>query len=79
MDDGLGRVVGGRTPRQALGTRVIGEKLFVYDIVTSTNDLAHFLAQAGEPEGSDGRPRSSRKDLGIAGRRRALFFLHPEA
>ena len=52
MDDGLGRVFGSRSPRQALGTKVIGEKLFVYDMVTSTNDLALFLAEQGEPEGT---------------------------
>lgn len=35
-----------------MGTKVIGAKLFVYDMVTSTNDLAHFLADQGEPEGA---------------------------
>jgi BirA family biotin operon repressor/biotin-[acetyl-CoA-carboxylase] ligase len=44
--------VGSRSPREALGTKVIGAKLFAYDMVTSTNDLAHFLADQDEPEGT---------------------------
>jgi len=31
---------------------MIGTKVLVYDVVTSTNDLAHFLAQDGEPQGT---------------------------
>jgi len=52
MDDGLTHVFERRTGKTGLGTDVIGSKVVAYDIVTSTNDLAHFMAQAGEPEGA---------------------------
>jgi BirA family biotin operon repressor/biotin-[acetyl-CoA-carboxylase] ligase len=52
MDDGLERLFNRRDGKASLGTRYIGRKVLVYDWVTSTNDLAHWLAQNDEPEGT---------------------------
>lgn len=52
MDEGLTRVFKKEVAKASLGTKIIGKKVYAYDLVTSTNDLAHFLAQSGEPEGS---------------------------
>lgn len=52
MDSGLSRLFHHRSDKRSLGTRLIGTKVLVYDVVTSTNDLAHFLAQDGEPQGT---------------------------
>ncbi len=51
MDEGLTRLFGRQEPRSSLGTKIIGKKIYAYDLVTSTNDLAHFLAQGNEPDG----------------------------
>ncbi len=52
MDDGIARIFKKETAKVSLNTEIIGKKIYVYDLVTSTNDLAHFLAQKGEPEGT---------------------------
>lgn len=52
MDEGITRLFNKRDGKASLGTEFIGKKFYAYDLVTSTNDLAHFLAQNGEPEGS---------------------------
>ncbi|MFB3919832.1 biotin--[acetyl-CoA-carboxylase] ligase [Candidatus Velamenicoccus archaeovorus] len=52
MDSGLSRLFHQRSSKHSLGTRYIGKKLLAYDLVTSTNDLAHFLAESGEPQGT---------------------------
>ncbi|MFA5039356.1 MAG: biotin--[acetyl-CoA-carboxylase] ligase [Candidatus Omnitrophota bacterium] len=52
MDTGTPRTIETRSTRRSLGTKHVGTKVLVYDRVTSTNDLAHFLAKDGEPEGT---------------------------
>lgn len=52
MDEGITRVFNKQEARASLGTKIIGRKIFAYDLVTSTNDLAHFLARDNEPEGT---------------------------
>lgn len=52
MDEGISRVFNKQEARASLGTKIIGQKILAYDLVTSTNDLAHFLAQNNEPEGT---------------------------
>jgi BirA family biotin operon repressor/biotin-[acetyl-CoA-carboxylase] ligase len=52
MDDGLIRVFNKQEGKASLGTEIIGKKIYCYDSVTSTNDIVHFLARDGEPEGS---------------------------
>ena len=52
MDTGLTRLFDNRSSKRSLGTRHVGTKFLVYDLVTSTNDLAHFLAKNGEPAGT---------------------------
>lgn len=52
MDDGLARLFNRRDGKASLGTRYLGRKVLVYDWVTSTNDLAHWLAKNDEPEGT---------------------------
>ena len=52
MDDGLTHIFNQRSSKKSLGTKVVGRKVYAYDMVTSTNDLAQFLAREGEPEGS---------------------------
>ena len=52
MDEGLIRVFNKQQGKTSLGTKIIGKKIYSYDWVTSTNDIAHFLAVGGEPEGS---------------------------
>jgi BirA family biotin operon repressor/biotin-[acetyl-CoA-carboxylase] ligase len=52
MDEGLSRVFNKQLAKVSLGTKIIGKKILAYDLVTSTNDLAHFLAQNQEPEGT---------------------------
>ena len=52
MDEGLIRVFNKQEGKASLGTKIVGRKIYAYDWVTSTNDIAHFLAQEGEPEGS---------------------------
>jgi BirA family biotin operon repressor/biotin-[acetyl-CoA-carboxylase] ligase len=51
MDEGLGRVFNRQEAKISLGTKIIGRKIYAYDLVTSTNDLAHFFAEQDEPEG----------------------------
>ncbi len=46
--DGLTHIFNGS---KGLDTKLIGKKVLLYDEVTSTNDLAHRMAQDGEPEG----------------------------
>ncbi|MFH0877803.1 MAG: biotin--[acetyl-CoA-carboxylase] ligase [Candidatus Omnitrophota bacterium] len=52
MDEGITRVFNNQQAKASLGTKIIGRKIFAYDLVTSTNDLAHSLAQDNEPEGT---------------------------
>ncbi|MDD5018966.1 MAG: biotin--[acetyl-CoA-carboxylase] ligase [Candidatus Omnitrophica bacterium] len=52
MDTGLSRLFHHRSDKRSLGTRTVGTKVLVYDVVTSTNDLALFLAENGEPPGT---------------------------
>lgn len=52
MDTGLTRLFNNRSSQRSLGTKHVGTKFLVYDMVTSTNDLAHFLAKNGEPAGT---------------------------
>jgi BirA family biotin operon repressor/biotin-[acetyl-CoA-carboxylase] ligase len=52
MDDGIARVFNKQAAKTSLNTKIIGRKIFAYDLVTSTNDLAHFLALNHEPEGT---------------------------
>ncbi len=52
MDDGLSRIFNKQEVRASLGTKIIGKKIYAYGLITSTNDLAHFLARNNEPEGS---------------------------
>jgi len=52
MDEGLAHIFKQRQSKASLGTEVIGRKVLAYDLVTSTNDLCHFLAREGEPEGT---------------------------
>lgn len=52
MDEGLIRVFNKQGARTSLGTDYVGKKIYAYDLVTSTNDIALFLAQGGEPQGS---------------------------
>jgi len=52
MDDGITRVFKKQESKANLGTKFVGLKIYAYDLVTSTNDLAHFLAHNNEPEGS---------------------------
>lgn len=52
MDEGIARIFKKEEAKASLGTKVIGRKIYAYDAVTSTNDLAHFLAKNGEPEGT---------------------------
>ena len=52
MDEGLSRIFNKQQGKASLGTKIIGKKIYSYDRVTSTNDIAHFLASGGEPEGS---------------------------
>jgi len=51
MDEGLIHRIHKREARKDLGTKIVGRKICSYDLVTSTNDLAHFFAQHHEPEG----------------------------
>lgn len=46
------RVFNKQEGETSLGTKIIGKKIYCYDWVTSTNDIAHFLAQNAEPQGS---------------------------
>lgn len=52
MDEGITRIFKKEEIKVSLGTKVIGRKIYAYDVVTSTNDLARFLAEKGEPEGT---------------------------
>lgn len=52
MDEGLSRIFNKQEAKASLGTKIIGRKIFVYDWVTSTNDIAHFLAQKEEADGT---------------------------
>ncbi len=52
MDEGIARVFKKQENKTSLGTKFVGLKIYAYDLVTSTNDLAHFLAHNNEPEGS---------------------------
>lgn len=52
MDEGIARVFKRQQEKTSLGTKFVGSKIYAYDLVTSTNDLAHFLAHNNEPEGS---------------------------
>jgi len=67
MDSGLSRLFHQRSDKHSLGTRYIGKKILVYDLVTSTNDLAHFLAEGGEPQGSVLFARGQRHGSGRLG------------
>lgn len=51
MDEGLIHRIQKMETRKDLGTKIVGRKICSYDLVTSTNDLAHFFAQHDEPEG----------------------------
>lgn len=69
MDEGLSRLFKKQDSVKSLGVKVIGKKVLCYDLVTSTNDIAHFLAREGESEGtvvfakgqSQGRGRQGNK------------------
>ncbi len=52
MDDGLTRLFNKRDGKVSLGTKYVGRKVMLYDWVTSTNDLAHWLARHDEHEGT---------------------------
>lgn len=52
MDENITRKLKKKAENVSLGTKIIGKKIYAYDVVTSTNDLAHFLACNGEPEGA---------------------------
>ena len=86
MDEGLTRVFDQRQGKKTLGTRVVGKKVYAYDIVTSTNDLAHFLAREGEQEGTvvfargqtQGRGRHGREWVSPEGGLYFSFILRPE-
>ncbi|MFH1692277.1 MAG: biotin--[acetyl-CoA-carboxylase] ligase [Candidatus Omnitrophota bacterium] len=52
MDEDLTHIFKKEPVRPGLGTEIIGQKIYSYDMVTSTNDLAHYLARNGEPEGA---------------------------
>jgi len=52
MDDGLTHIFNKRSAQASLGTKVVGKRVLAYNLVTSTNDLAQYLARDGEPEGT---------------------------
>ena len=52
MDEGMAWVFNKEQAKVSLGTKIIGKKILAYDLVTSTNDLAHLLASNQEPEGT---------------------------
>lgn len=52
-----------------LGTAIVGRRLVVYEETSSTMDVAHQLAMAGEPEGSCILAESQRAGRGRFGRR----------
>lgn len=52
MDEGVIRIFAKEQLGKPLGTKVVGRKIYSYDVVSSTNTLAHELARKGEPEGS---------------------------
>lgn len=52
MDEGITHIFRDKPAKAELGTKIIGKKIYAYDLVTSTNDLAHFLARSGEPDGT---------------------------
>ncbi len=52
MDDGLLHIFNKSDAKRSLGTKFIGKKIYSYDWVTSTNDIAHFFARKNEGEGT---------------------------
>jgi len=68
MDEGLTQIFRQRHGKKGLGTKVIGRRVLAYDMVTSTNDLAHYLARQGEPEGTVVVARGQTQGRGRHGR-----------
>jgi hypothetical protein len=52
VDEGIARVFEKRPTGKKLDAKILGAKLYVYDEVTSTNDLAHRFAHEGAPQGT---------------------------
>ncbi len=85
MDEGLTHIFNKRTGVKSLGTKMVGRKVYAYDVVTTTNDLAHFLAREGEAEGSvvvakgqtQGRGRHGKEWVSPEGGLYFSFILRP--
>ncbi len=86
MDEGLTHIFKQRAGKASLGTKVVGRKVYAYDVVTTTNDLAHFLARAGELEGAvvvargqtQGRGRHGKEWVSPEGGLYFSFILRPQ-
>lgn len=80
MDEGVIRIFANEQQGKLLGTKIVGRKIYSYDVVGSTNALAHELARKREPEGSvifakgqtEGRGRFGRSWVSPYGR--GLYF-----
>lgn len=68
MDEGIVRIFHNRQ-LDNLQTHIIGKKIYKYDTVSSTNDLAFMYAFRGEKEGSVFWARTQTKGRGRFGRR----------
>ena len=86
MDEGLTHIFNKRSSKKSLGTKVVGRRVLAYNLVTSTNDLANFLAREGEQEGTivfakgqtHGRGRHGKEWASPEGGLYFSFILRPE-